>query len=117
MKTESFCPSWQVPFFVCLGVMSITTSQAERDPFHPLISQSVSVGPGSGRVLGVIGDGRCWRVWVASMNGNAIVAVPLFSPRSDMEDISKTKAFSVFEKPAVYPFSCPTIKTEKELME
>lgn len=108
---------WQVPAFVCLGVISVSSSQAERDPFHPLIPPSISVETDTGRVLGVIGDGRCWRVWVASTSGGAMVAVPLFSPRSDVEDASKNNEFSVFEKPAVYPFSCPAISAERESME
>lgn len=117
MKTALFCHGWQVPVLVCLGVMSISTSQADRDPFHPLIPPSISVEPDTGQVLGVIGDGRCWRVWVALTNGDAMVAVPLYSPRSDAEDISKNNEFSVFKKPAVYPFNCPTISAEREPIE
>jgi len=117
MKIERFCHRWQVLVLVCLGVMSISTSQADRDPFHPLMSLSISVESDTRRVLGVIGEGRCWRVWVALTNGDAMVAVPLFSPRSDAEGISKNNEFSVFEKPAAYPFSCPKISAERESME
>ena len=91
-----------------LEMAPISITQAERDPFHSWIPESIKTESDAARVLGVIGNGRCWTVWLLLPNRESVMSVPKFSPRVKDEDVKGEghAEYSAIRRPTVYPFGC-----------
>ena len=91
-----------------LEMAPVSITQAERDPFHSWIPESIKTESDAARVLGVIGNGRCWTVWLLLPNGESVMSVPKFSPRVKDENVEGEghAEYSAIRRPTVYPFGC-----------
>lgn len=94
---------------VWLGI-GLPLAMAERDPFH---KGEVLIASEPQEVLvGVIGDGRCWRIWHTLPNTRWRESLPLFSPRCLLEKTIFRLGRGTLEmsphvrSPVHYPFEC-----------